>query len=265
MWTPAARAALQELQQVGAAKKCHMHKVLIAALKALPGSGLKRKRKSQTPSVVVKVEKDAEKDVEKDAEEDFQQEVEKAVVEIEKADVAQDVEKDGEKAVVKIEKAVVKVEKDVEKGGEVIAVDDNVPWQTRVRSLPQAPRGNPQQLKVLAKAKQAALQSRPGTFRSCSRCGWCRFIPADSRQQHCSFPGRGPWRCGAQFALAGWHLCPVVAPECVDPQNAAILDAFLRVKLELEVPGDQGSNRRFLAVLRASTKAAVVEESHASL
>ena len=179
MWTPAARAALQELQQVGAAKKCHMHKVLIAALKALPGSGLKRKRKSQTPSVVVKVEKDAEKDVEKDAEEDFQQEVEKAVVEIEKADVAQDVEKDGEKAVVKIEKAVVKVEKDVEKGGEVIAVDDNVPWQTRVRSLPQASWQPP--------ATQGACEGEAGCFaeppRYFSQLFSLRLVSVHSRRQ----------------------------------------------------------------------------------
>ena len=106
----------------------------------------------------------------------------------------------------------------------------------------------------VAKNSESWIEDNPGSFRACSRCGWVRYVPFNSRQLCCRFPGKDRWRCGLHPTQAGWALSEEIPVDAVAARNEAVSQAFRALKEEREAPVDERSRLQFLSALRDRTR-----------
>ena len=132
--------------------------------------------------------------------------------------------------------------------------EDEEPWHERVKRTPMAPRGAGDAVMAKGRERALRLQQRGCTWRKCRQCLWARAVPLEgSRQEHCrSYGGgfKGPWRCGKQPSLAGWHRCDEIAEDAVDVHNQRVASALSTVKDSMQPPTDKRSKKRFLKAVR---------------
>jgi len=114
-----------------------------------------------------------------------------------------------------------------------------------------APRGRSGPLMERTRTAKALYDQQPGSFRSCSLCGFGRRVADGSRQLHCLFPGRGPWRCGAQPCSVGWRRQPEVPMEEVSSRNQIVIEAFRVVHRHRQPQSERARHVAFLGALRA--------------
>ena len=139
----------------------------------------------------------------------------------------------------------------------------DVDWSTKSYLPRAAPRGNPTKIKQYWAAGKAALEALPGTWRACHQCKWARKIPNEKqgKQQHCTFPARGAWRCNKQLTHNGWLRCPQIAESDVELANGTITRAFESIKEDLNPPVDSRGRSQFFAALREKAASMGREEA----
>ena len=127
-------------------------------------------------------------------------------------------------------------------------------WALKVDQLPMAPRGSRTALLAATERRAEVVLQRPGAWRECSFCGWARKVPAaGSRQLHCLSPSagfKGPWRCGAQLAMAGWGLCTEIPEDAVEDHNSIVKSALEAVQGAMVPPAQNADRQRFLRAVR---------------
>ena len=131
-----------------------------------------------------------------------------------------------------------------------------VPWRVRVRQGVNAPRGSKdgRELREVNQGRVARVQAQEGDWRACPQCSWARFVPFGCRQQHCLFPGRGPWRCGKQLAASGWLRCQEIPADLVAARNDHLREAFESLRRTVEPPRTAASRSSFFLQLQASAR-----------